>query len=213
MGMSPFTFLKPTEQHSSDKRTLLNSSAINLTFFLKFLISYGKDGGRRAAHPRARSTWQAANFVRRLQLPICFVTNNAKVFFSNVIAFEMSPETCTDYSVLSYLSFMKSLIENVKDVKELREKGILFSCLGSDEEVVKVFKEIDTHGMDYLGAFRDVKMRIEEHCNSKAKTWMAELIHTYFRSPWTATSLFATILLLCLTFLQTYYTIHPAKNN
>ncbi|KAK4432078.1 hypothetical protein Salat_0969900 [Sesamum alatum] len=151
------------------------------------------------------------SFYGLLQLPIWFVTNNTKVFFSNIIAFEMSPEPYTDYAVVSYVSFMKTLIENAKDVKELREKGILFSCLGSDEEVVKVFKQIDTFGMDYLGTFADVRMRIGEHCDSKAKTWMAELIHTYFHSPWTAIALFATILLLCLTFLQTFYTIHPAN--
>ncbi|KAK4387757.1 hypothetical protein Sango_2382300 [Sesamum angolense] len=106
---------------------------------------------------------------------------------------------------------MKSLIENPKDVKELRENGILFSRLGSDEEVVELFKEIDTYGLGSRYVFPDVKMRIEEHCNSKAKTWMAELIHTYFRSPWTAVALFAATFLLCLTFLQTFYTIRPAN--
>ncbi|KAK4432079.1 hypothetical protein Salat_0970000 [Sesamum alatum] len=153
------------------------------------------------------------SFYGLLQLPIWFVTNNSMVFFSNMVAFEMSPETDTDCGVISYVNFMKSLLESPRDVKELREKGILFSCLGSDEEVVRMFKQIDTYGADNSGLFLDVKTRIEEHCNSKAKTWMADLIHTYFRSPWTAIALFAATLLLCLTFLQTFYTIHPVKNN
>ncbi|KAL7124258.1 hypothetical protein ABFS83_14G036600 [Erythranthe nasuta] len=152
------------------------------------------------------------SFYGELYLPIWFVSNNSKVFFSNTIAFEMSPETDTDFDVASYINFMKALIENSEDVKELREKGILFSSLVNDEEVAKMFKEIDTHshiGPDYARNLQDVKMRINEHCSSKAKTWMAELIHTYFRSPWTAIALLAAIFLLCLTFLQTFYTMNP----
>ncbi|KAL0346196.1 UNVERIFIED_CONTAM: hypothetical protein Sradi_4450900 [Sesamum radiatum] len=120
-----------------------------------------------------------------------------------MIAFEMSPETDTDRDVISYVNFMKSLIETPRDVKALREKGILFSRLGSDEEVVKMFKQIDTFGVEKWDHFLDVKMRIEEHCNSKARTWMAELIHAYFLSPWTAIALFAAVILLSLTSLQT----------
>ncbi|KAK6122803.1 hypothetical protein DH2020_043408 [Rehmannia glutinosa] len=148
-------------------------------------------------------------FYGKLQLPIWFVTNNSKVFFSNLIAFEMSPETDTDFAVISYVNFMKSLLEEPKDVKELREKKILFSCLANDEEVVKMFKEMDTYGMDNIGIFQDVKKRIDEHCDSRGKTWKAKLIYTYFRNPWNAIALLAAIFLLCLTFLQTYYTIHP----
>ncbi|KAK6122813.1 hypothetical protein DH2020_043445 [Rehmannia glutinosa] len=150
-------------------------------------------------------------FYGKLQLPIWFVTNNSKVFFSNLIAFEMSPETDNDFAVISYINFMKSLIDEPKDVKELREKDILFSCLANDEEVFRMFKEMDTYGMDNIGIFQDVKKRIDEHCDSRGKTWMAELIHTYFRSPWTAIALFAATVLLCITFLQTFYTMHPPK--
>ncbi|KAL0346195.1 UNVERIFIED_CONTAM: hypothetical protein Sradi_4450800 [Sesamum radiatum] len=154
-------------------------------------------------------------FYGVLQLPALLVDDYTRVFFSNAIAFEMSPVAVTEYdlALTSYVNFMKSLIENTKDVKELRENGVLFSRLGSDEEVVELFKEIDTHGLRSPSVFKDVKMRTEEHCKSKAKTWMAELIHTYFRSPWTAIALFAATFLLCLTLLQTFYTIHPANKS
>ncbi|KAL6523816.1 hypothetical protein OROHE_016354 [Orobanche hederae] len=150
-------------------------------------------------------------FYGKLELPIWFVTNNSKVFFSNLIALEMSPETNTDFSVISYINFMKSLIAEAKDVKELREKDILFSSLANDEEVVTMFKEMDTYGMDNISIFQDVRERIDKHCDSRGKTWKAELIHTYFRSPWTAIALFAATFLLSLTFIQTLYTMNPAK--
>lgn len=137
------------------------------------------------------------------------VNDDNIVVFSNLIAFEMSPRMYNKFSVTSYFNFMKTLINNAKDVKVLREKGILISVLASDEEVLHVFKSIDTYGFSNFGLFYEVKMRINEHCNSKANTWMAELINTNFRSPWAVIALTAATFLLCLTFLQTYYTINP----
>lgn len=53
----------------------------------------------------------------------------------------MSQETETDAAVISYVNFMKLLIESPKDIKELPEKVVLASNLGSSEAVVRVFKE------------------------------------------------------------------------
>ncbi|KAL1568116.1 hypothetical protein AAHA92_03520 [Salvia divinorum] len=147
----------------------------------------------------------------QLQLPSFCFTSDSKVFFSNLIAFEMSPETNTNFGVTSYFNFMKTLIHKPKDVKVLREKGILYSRLAKDEEVVEMFESIDTYGYSNDDLLCGVKKSIEEHCNNKTRTWMAEFINTNFQSPWTAIALAAAIFLLCLTFLQTYFTIYPKK--
>ncbi|KAK6127262.1 hypothetical protein DH2020_038988 [Rehmannia glutinosa] len=132
-------------------------------------------------------------------------------FFANMIAYEVSPNRRIKPAVLSYAIFMKSLIQSPADVKELQERGILLNTLGDYEQVVKVFKEVDTFRYRHLDVFGDVRQRVEEHCRSSAKTWIADLIHARFQSPWTAIALFAAIFLLCLTFLQTYFTIFPVK--
>ncbi|XP_042038100.1 uncharacterized protein LOC121783985 [Salvia splendens] len=145
----------------------------------------------------------------QLHLPVFLVSDADIVAVSNLIALEMSPGTYTNLGVTSYINFMKTLIINVNDVKVLREKGILISMLASDEEVLDIFKSIDTYGIANFGLLYEVKMRINEHCNSKAKTWMADLINTNFKSPWTVIATLAATFLLCLTFLQTYYTLNP----
>ncbi|KAK6146329.1 hypothetical protein DH2020_020198 [Rehmannia glutinosa] len=147
----------------------------------------------------------------RLKLPIRYVSDRTQVVFSNMIAYEVSPNSKTKPAVLSYVNLMKSVIQSPADVKELQEKGILFNRLANHEQAVKVFKEIDMFGYVDFDIFDDVKQRIEEHCKSKAKTWIVDLIHTWFRTPWTAIALFAATFLLCLTFLQTYFTIRPVK--
>ncbi|KAL0456356.1 UNVERIFIED_CONTAM: hypothetical protein Slati_0974800 [Sesamum latifolium] len=115
----------------------------------------------------------------QLQLPTCHITEDFKHKCSNMIAFEFSPGIYTDFGVTSYVNFMKSLIQSPDDVKELREKGIFTTTL-SNKEVVQMFEEMDTYGLEKRDAFLEVKMRIEKHCSNKAKTWMAELLHTYF---------------------------------
>ncbi|XP_047964864.1 uncharacterized protein LOC125209307 [Salvia hispanica] len=152
-------------------------------------------------------------FYAELHLPFSYITYNSMVFFSNAIALEMSPEAgYSTYGMTTYFTFMKTLIHNVNDIKVLREKGVLYSLLATDEDVVALFKSIDTFGFAIEDYFTDVKERIEDHCNSKCRTWMAELINTKFKSPWTVMALAAASFLLCLTFLQTYYTINPATN-
>ncbi|XP_012834225.1 PREDICTED: UPF0481 protein At3g47200-like [Erythranthe guttata] len=146
----------------------------------------------------------------RLHIPARVVSSISFVFLSNMIAYEMSPGSETGFEVLSYANFMKSLIESPADVKELQEKGILINKFQNHEQLLEEFKGVDTFGLDNLDIFKEVRREIEEHCRSKAKTWMADLIHTRFRSPWTVVALLAATFLLCLTFLQTFFTIHPA---
>ncbi|XP_047949492.1 UPF0481 protein At3g47200-like [Salvia hispanica] len=153
--------------------------------------------------------FRSHSFYGMLRLPILLLESKTKVILSNIIAMEMSPGSRTDFAVTSYAKFMKSLIMKAEDVKELREKGILvMAWQADDEEVVKMFRELETEGACRKDIFRGVRERINEHCRSKTKTFKAELLYTYFRSPWTTIALLAAVLLLCincLNFLLNYH--------
>ncbi|XP_031103154.1 UPF0481 protein At3g47200-like [Ipomoea triloba] len=151
-----------------------------------------------------------SNLLRaEVKLPVFDANAFTRVYFQNMIAYELCNYRRTQFVVGSYINFMKSLIVSPQDVKELREKCIIRSALGEDKEVVKLFHGLNTHGLENPIIFRDVKHKILNYYNSKTKTWMAELTHTYFRTPWTAIAFFAATSLLVLTFLQTYFTINP----
>lgn len=161
--------------------------------------------------------FRSHSFYGMLRLPILLLDNKSSVILSNIIAMEMAPPgSSTDFAVTSYAKFMKSLVMKAEDVKELREKGILVSCLANDEEVVRLFQELNTEGSCRKDIFGGVREKINEHCRSKTKTFKAELLHTYFRSPWTAIALLAAILILCvncLNFLLNYFKFrHPDAN-
>ncbi|KAI7991624.1 UPF0481 protein [Camellia lanceoleosa] len=149
-------------------------------------------------------------FYGRLELHPFIVNQRTKLFYSNMVAYEST--RYEDPLISSYIDFMKSLIDNQDDVKELRSKHVLFNNLGSDQDVANVFKEITTYG-SRIKTYQDVMQRIQDHYNSTAKTWMAEFINKFFSRPWTAIAFVAATCLFVLAFLQTYYTISPRSSH
>ncbi|PIN25606.1 hypothetical protein CDL12_01656 [Handroanthus impetiginosus] len=160
-------------------------------WILKLLINsrYNKDEGQELLNRSLNMTIFGELPQKRSSLPenkedaLHLHEAFHRVFFLNMIAYELSPSSTSIAEVISCVSFMKSLIETPEDVKELQENKILFNTLGSDEQVLNVYKEIDTYNADNESIYQDGKDKIQAHCNSKAKTWMAELIHSYFHSP------------------------------
>uniref|UniRef100_A0A7N2R2C1 Uncharacterized protein n=1 Tax=Quercus lobata TaxID=97700 RepID=A0A7N2R2C1_QUELO len=73
------------------------------------------------------------------------------ILWNNLIAFELSA-ACEPENVVitSYINFLKALIVNPDDVKELHLKHIVLNYVGNDEEMFEFFKEIST------GSFQEV---------------------------------------------------------
>ncbi|MFS7943312.1 hypothetical protein Hanom_Chr06g00498801 [Helianthus anomalus] len=106
---------------------------------------------------------------------------------------------------------MKSLIIHSDDVKELRNNGVLLHSLGRDEDVVKMYDEIEAPAVN-LYMFHQLRRQIEKHCNNRYKTWVAELITVYFSSPWKTVAVLVATAILFSSFLQTYFTIKPVPD-
>lgn len=49
----------------------------------------------------------------------------------------------------------------------------------------------------------EIREKLNDYASYNCNTWIADLKHEYFNSPWTSISLFAAILLLVLNILQT----------
>ncbi|XP_024625146.2 UPF0481 protein At3g47200 [Medicago truncatula] len=150
-------------------------------------------------------------FAAELTLPMIIVTNGSAHMFLNLIAYEMCPDFENDYEICSFLAFMDSLIDHPEDVKELRSNGILLNKLGSDEEVAHLFNIISTDLVRNTYIYHDVKWKINDHYCNKYKTWIAQGFHTYFNSPWAIIAFIAAVVVLVLTFIQTWFTIHPTS--
>ncbi|KAF7147875.1 hypothetical protein RHSIM_Rhsim03G0033000 [Rhododendron simsii] len=175
------------------------------------LKAKGIHARRSTSYPSRAFSFKSFFFFGILEIPLLILDPQFIVHISNQVAYESTPNNVNNLPTMVYINFMKSLINSPEDVKELRSRNILFSTYNSDEEVVKLLSSITTFGMEDFRIYDEVKERIQEHYNSKAKTWIAELIHNYFSSPWTFIAFFATTSLVILSFFQTFFTIFPPK--
>ncbi|KAE8728939.1 Lycopene cyclase [Hibiscus syriacus] len=142
-----------------------------------------------------------------LWLPPITVDDSTGPKFMNLIAYEMCPDFENDFTVTSYICFLDSLIDEAEDVKELRDSGILYNGLGSDEEVAKLFNKMNTDLVPSPTIYSDVKWQVQRHCRNIWINYAAQAYYTHFNSPWTILAFVAAIAALLLSALQTYYTI------
>ena len=127
--------------------------------------------------------------------------------FFKLIAYEMCPDFDNDFGITSYMSFLDSLIDVPKDVIDLRKAAILHNLLGNDEEVALVFNEIGTDLVPNPVIYRKVRVQIQNYFEMKSMTWISQVIHTHFDSPWTVIAFLAAFFVLGLSVVQTVYSI------
>ena len=142
-----------------------------------------------------------------LSMPKITVDDSTGPKFFNLIAYEMCPDFENDFGITSYISFLDSLIDEPKDVIDLRKAGILRNLLGSDEEVALVFNEIGTDLVPNPVIYRKVRVQIQNYFEMKSMTWISQVIHTHFDSPWTMITFLAAFFALGLSVIQTVYSI------
>ncbi|CAA2984187.1 Hypothetical predicted protein [Olea europaea subsp. europaea] len=119
-----------------------------------------------------------------LTFPPLVVDDSTKSLLLDLAVYEMCPHCPSDCHIMSYTSLMDSFIDHADDVKELRKRGILVNALGNDCELAKLFNKISNELVPDFCGYEDVQRQIENHYKSQAHVWMAEWIHTHFRSPW-----------------------------
>ncbi|KAF8398385.1 hypothetical protein HHK36_017312 [Tetracentron sinense] len=141
-----------------------------------------------------------------LKIPPLFMEDYTGTLFRNLVAFEQCHPPCKpDFT--SYLFFIDGLINSAEDVGLLHYARIIQHSLGSDGEVAdlinnlcrEVARDVDESYLHSLS--RD----LNKYCNQKGNRWRAELAHNYFSSPWTLISLISAILMLIMTFFQTFF--------
>ncbi|CAH9060114.1 unnamed protein product [Cuscuta europaea] len=143
-------------------------------------------------------------------MPLLELDDTMCAILLNFIAFEQCYKG-TDKRMSEYVKFLHCLIDMHEDVDLLCEAEILRHHFGSQREVAEFVNrlgmaaEVD-NTKSYL---RDVYVGVDEHYKNKFHVYLAEVRDTHFRSPWTALSLLAALIVLALTVGQTIYTIYP----
>nr|GLL40519.1 UPF0481 protein At3g47200-like [Ipomoea trifida] len=148
-----------------------------------------------------------------LRLPPITVDDTSESMFLNLIAFERS-HVGAGNEVTSYIFFMDNIIDSSKDVSLLHSSGIIQNAIGSDKAVAKLFNSLSKDiTLDPDSSLDVVQNEVSHYCQKAWNEWRANLIHTYFRSPWAILSVIAAIFLFALTIVQTVYTVLPYYTN
>ncbi|XP_059654774.1 UPF0481 protein At3g47200-like [Cornus florida] len=114
---------------------------------------------------------------RLLRIPHISLGYRIKYRLLNMMAYELAPHTVGNVGVCSYVYFMNSLINGAEDVIELGTNNVIHNFYGTDEEVARTFNSMAAGGayVSLSGPIKDVSDRIQEHYNSKMKTWTTQL--------------------------------------
>ncbi|XP_058092803.1 UPF0481 protein At3g47200-like [Magnolia sinica] len=148
-----------------------------------------------------------------LTLPQMTIDDATESKFLNLMAFEQL-HAGAGTEVSSYVSFMDNVIDTERDVILLNKEKIIKNFVGTDKAVAKIFNGISQDlSIDPESSLGKVHVDVTKYCNKPMNQWRANLVHTYFRSPWAFLSLLAAIFLLGITVIQFVYGIidfyHP----
>ncbi|KAF9618091.1 hypothetical protein IFM89_000042 [Coptis chinensis] len=159
-----------------------------------------------------------------LRIPHININDYSISTFMNLKAFELRGTIGRDFN--SYIRLMDSLIESPKDVKLLQSKGIIENCLGSDDAVVKLLKDlardtvVDKNCKSYVARqkitehYKEIMRRRDQNnkqwdkrLKRRVGEWLLNLQETYFSNPWSIISVVAAACLLGLTVIQSVYAV------
>jgi hypothetical protein len=100
---------------------------------------------------------------------------------------------------------MDFLINTVKDVDLLVQKGILVNWLGNHEAVTTLVNNLLTRvvNTNMNSNYSDLCKDLNTFYKDPRHSWKATLRRDYFSTPWRIASTVAAIILLVLTFIQT----------
>ncbi|KAL6575871.1 hypothetical protein OROHE_000342 [Orobanche hederae] len=146
--------------------------------------------------------------------PLCIDTFTAPLFLNSIVFERVRPGAGRQVS--SYVAFIAGLIRTSKDVSLLTSHQLVDCRIsGGDELVANLMTTISENVFfDPYSSLCQVRDSLNTYYLAKTKSWKRRLrewgrnfSQNYFANPWTIISLFAAVVLLVLTMLQTVYTM------
>ncbi|XP_034888454.1 UPF0481 protein At3g47200-like [Populus alba] len=143
-----------------------------------------------------------------LEIPRLQLVDNSEIIIRNLQAFEQCHRLKHGY-VSAYIFLMGVFLGASKDVEILVENRIVENWLLSNEEVVKLFYNLNIGNLlsrdDFL--FKGVIKDLNAFCERPWNKWKATLKQNYFNTPWAALSISGDVILLILTVIQSVCSI------
>ena len=143
-----------------------------------------------------------------LYLPTVSLDVNTEAIMRNLVAYEASnasgPLVFTRYTEL-----MNGIIDTEEDVKLLRERGVIFNRLKSDEEVANLWNGMSKSIRLTRVPFLDKVIEdVNKYHNGKWKVKFGKFMKLYVFGSWQFLTLLAAVLMLFLMALQAFCSVY-----
>ncbi|KAJ1273048.1 hypothetical protein BS78_06G250400 [Paspalum vaginatum] len=144
-----------------------------------------------------------------IEVPCFPMDENTESLFKNLITLEqMDPRFGND--IASYVIFMSELVNTPEDATLFTKNGIIVHMLDSDDEVPLIFNKLSKQVCFTYDSYHYLKSLcyiLESHYQSRLNQWIAWLWLNHFSNPWLALAVFAAVIVLVCTVVQTVYTV------
>lgn len=142
---------------------------------------------------------------RTFHLPIIEMDSRTDTIMRNLLTFETL--VCKEGSrpLMCYMDMMERLIDKADDVKVLRNAGIIYNHLGTDEEVAVVWngmRNVLEEVVEY-GPIDTAIDGVTAFCKSRYRIMYTEFKRKYFSRPWLAAAFIGGCSSLLLSIFQT----------
>ncbi|XP_059639276.1 putative UPF0481 protein At3g02645 [Cornus florida] len=148
-----------------------------------------------------------------LYLPTVSLDVNTEVILRNLVAYE----ACSASGPLvftRYTELMNGIIDDEEDAKLLRERGIVLNHLKSDGEVANLWNGMSKSiRLTKVPSFDKVIEDVNKYYNGRWKVRAGKFMKRYVFGSWQCLTFLATILLLLLTALQAFCSVHSCARN
>ncbi|KAJ4958130.1 hypothetical protein NE237_025241 [Protea cynaroides] len=182
----------------------LDKDNVGIRFRCATDLEKGSFEFKRNDNPTSLLDIRFANGVLTIPGITCHST---EVILHNLIAYEQYSD---DYSYITeYAAFVDGLIDSPEDVELLQINGIVETIIGDPKGVAQLFNNLVKHAAIPLYYTFPALHDMEQYYNQPWHRWKASLMLDYFHTPWSLISVFVAIILLIMTFIQTYYTALP----
>ncbi|XP_047073513.1 putative UPF0481 protein At3g02645 [Lolium rigidum] len=146
-----------------------------------------------------------------LTLPVVRLDGNTEVILRNLVAYETAAVR-GPLVLARYTELMNGIIDSDKDVKILRESGIIFNGMKSDKEAADMWNGMCRAVRPSKVPLMDGVIReVNAHRNRKASVKAKRLLKRYVFQSWKILTLLAAIVLLLMTALQTFCSVYDCK--
>lgn len=142
---------------------------------------------------------------RTFHLPRIEMDSRTDTIMRNLLAFETL--VCKEGSrlLMCYMDMMERLIDKADDVKVLRNAGIIYNNLGTDEQVAVVWNEMRNVLEEVVesGPIDTAIDGVTAFCKSRYRIMYTEFKRKYFSRPWLAAAFIGGCSSLLLSIFQT----------